>query len=270
MKLKINFGIRTFTLLLFACCLALTTATSQDDVKTAAGLYNDGLAKLKAKDYAAGLPLLEQALAKAKEDGNDKVIDLAQKNGAMAAYNLGNGKLKAKALTEAMTFFKKGSELNPKYSSNFIGLARVLLAENKASEAMTGFLQAADVAKAEEKPKKVSEAHKRAKSILTSAYNKKTYDAVVTLGKQFLAKNNNSDVNYYVGKSQMEQNNHSESIQYFDNALASNPENKDRIYFAKATALEKLNQNAQAIEVYKLITEEKYKKTADYKIETLK
>ena len=52
--------------------------------KTAAGLYNEGLALLKEKNYADGLVILEEALVKAEADENEKVIKLSKKNVSVA------------------------------------------------------------------------------------------------------------------------------------------------------------------------------------------
>ena len=47
---------------------------AQDQVKSAASLYNDGLALLKEKNYVEGLPIMEESLAKGSAEGNEKVI----------------------------------------------------------------------------------------------------------------------------------------------------------------------------------------------------
>jgi len=238
--------------------------------KTAASLYNDGLALLKAKNYAEGLSTLEQALTKAEADGNEKVIDLAKKNGAMAAYNLGNTKRKAKAYDEATAVYTKGSVMNPAYSSNYIGLARVLDDQGKSTDAMTAYMKAADMAKAEGKAKKESEVYKRAKSLVSSSYNAKAYDDVVSLGNSYVSKKDHAEVRYYMAKSLMETGKHTDALPHLEKALTLAPKKKDRIIYAKAQSLEKLGKNQQAVVAYKLITDEKYKKTADYKISTLK
>jgi len=238
--------------------------------KTAAGLYNDGLALLKQKNYEQGLAILEQALVKATADENEKVIGLAKKNGAMAAYNLGNTKRKAKAYAEADKLYSRGIELNPVYSSNYIGKARILDEQGKGSEAITAYMTAAQKASAEGKTSKVSEAQKRAKSVVSGKYKAKAFADVITLGQQFLAGAKNDAVSYYVAKSLIETGKHSDAIAHLDNAIAGAAGAKDKYYYTKATALEKLGKNADAVSAYKLITDEKYKKQADYKISTLK
>lgn len=268
--LKINTqhlrGVVCFVMLL----LTLPLVQAQDAEKTAAGLYNEGLALLKAKNYADGLNILEQALTKAEADGNEKVIGLAKKNGAMAAYNLGNSKRKAKAYDEAAALYAKGQTMNPSYASNYIGAARVLDAKGDKEGALKAFLDAADKATAASSTKKADEAYKRGKSVLTSLYNAKEYAKVVSLGKNYLAKSQNADVNYYVGKSLMKTDGHADAVTHFDAALAANPSKKDRVIYAKAQSLEKLGKNADAVAAYKLITDEKYKANAAHKVSTLK
>lgn len=267
--LKINTqyvrGVVCFVLLL----LTLPLLQAQEAEKTAAGLYNEGLALLKAKNYADGLNILEQALTKAEADGNEKVIDLAKKNGAMAAYNLGNSKRKAKAYDEAAALYAKGQIMNPSYPSNYIGAARVMDAKGDKEGALKAYLDAADKASAANKTKKVDEAYKRGKSVLTSLYNEKAYAKVVSLGKEFLTKSQNADVNYYVGKSLMQTDGHADAVTHFDAALSANPAKKDRVIYAKAQSLEKLGKNADAVAAYKMITDEKYKANAAHKVTTL-
>ncbi len=261
---------RTLVFLLFAFCLSLSSQLTGQEAKTAAGLYNDGLALLKAKNYAEGLSAMEEALVLAQESSNDKVIDLAKKNGALAAYNLGNSKRKSKSFDEALALYTKGIEMNPNYSSNYIGKARVEADKGSKTDAIASYMKAAEVASAAGKNSKVEEANKRAKSLITTAYNEKNNEEVVTLGKAFLAGNNNADVNYYVGKSLMNMEKHVDAVPFFEKALASSPAKKDRVIYAKAQSLEKLGKNAEAVAAYKLITDEKYKANAVHKISTLK
>jgi len=252
--------------------LLLTSDVSAQDAaeKTAPSLYNEGLALLKAKNYAEGLPMLEQALEKAEAEGNEQVAGLAKKNGAMAAYNLGNKKRKAKAYDEASALFTKGTIMNPGYSSNYIGIARVLDAQGKKTEAMAKYIEAAGIAMAEEKPKKQKQAYKRAKALVSGSYNDKAYDDVISLGDTYLTKDDNADVRYYIAKSMMTQDKNDDAIAHLDKALTMSPKKKDRIIYAKAQTLEKMGKNADAVAAYKLITDEKYKESADYKVKTLK
>jgi tetratricopeptide (TPR) repeat protein len=262
--------LKSFTLLLVSAFILGAGQLNGQEAKTASGLYNDGLALLKEKNYADALTTMKEALAKAEADGNEKVIDLAKKNGAVAAYSYGNTKRKANAMDEAMSLYAQGIELNPAYSSNYIGKARAEAGKGMAEQAMTSYMKAIEIATAEGKTKKVDEAKKRAKSLVTSAYNEKKDAEVVSLGKAFLAGSDNPDVHYYIGKSLMNQDQHSDAVTHFDKALVNPPAKKDRIIYAKAQSLEKLGKKSDAVAAYKMITDEKYKANAAHKISTLK
>lgn len=251
--------------------LTYSTVAGQDaGEKTAASLYNSALELIKAKNYEEGLPLVEQALAKAEAEGNEQVIGLSKKNGAMAAYNLGNTKRKAKAYDEASELYTKGMNLNPAYSSNYIGLARVLSAKGMHEDALSKYFEASKIAKTEGKPKKENEAYERAKSLISKSYKNKTYDKVISLGKMYLDNKKNPDVGYYVAKSLMTQNNNADALPYLEEALSQSPEKKDRIIYAKGQVLEAMGKNTEAVSAYKLITDAKYKESAEYKVKTLK
>ena len=97
--------------------LGFVTLTQAQDGATAASLYNDALAKLKAKDYGAALPLFEQAIEKADPavETDAKVVQLAKRNGAIAAYYVGNDLRKDDKNEEALATYDKGIE----YASGF-------------------------------------------------------------------------------------------------------------------------------------------------------
>lgn len=236
---------------------------------TAAGVYNKALAAMKAKNYLEAFPMMEQALQLATESENEKVIGLAKTNGAIAAYNVGKAKLKSKDWAGANEAFNKGIAMSDKYSSNHIGLARVLKGQGKYKEAMDAFFVGVDKAKAENKAKKAADAEKRAKSIVTSVYKAKKYADVVSLGEQFLAKAKNPDVSYYVGKSMIANGNDEGALAHLDAAL-NGIKDADKVNYAKAQTLEKLGRNADAVAAYKLVAGEKYKAQVAHKVSTLK
>ncbi len=262
--------IKAGTTLMLAALITFSISAQDAAAPTAAGIYNKGLAALKTKDYATGFPMMEQALQLATEANNEQVMGLAKKNGAMAAYNLGMSKLKAKAFDEANGLFNKGIGMSDTYSSNYIGLARVLKDQGKYSEAIDAFFLGSGKAKAEGKAKKAADAEKRAKGIITSLYSGKKYADVVTIGEKFLAKASNADVSYYVGKSMVQGGNDAGAVAHFDKALAGSIADTDKVNYAKAQSLEKLGKNADAVAAYKLVTGEKYKAQVDHKVSTLK
>lgn len=242
---------------------------AQDD-KTAASLYNEGLALLKTKDYDGGLPVLEAALAKATADGDEKIISLAKKNGAIAASNLGNAKKKDGALDEAMALYNKGIEWRPEYASNYRGLAAVTEAKGDIVTAVKQYLKAGDITAAAGKEKKAQKLYKKARNMVGKLYQTKDYPKAIEAGKAFLEVRDNAEVAYYICRANTESVATEEAITYADKAISLSGEKvDDKYYVAKAKAYEKMGKNAEAIEAYKLVTGEKYKAQAEGKIKIL-
>lgn len=249
--------------------LIVGTMTAQD-AKSAASLYNEGLALLKAKDYAAGLPILEAALAKATEDGNEKVIGLAKKNGSRAAYNLGNAKKKAGAMDEAIALYQKGIDLAPDYASNYKGLAASTEAKGDKLAAIKMYITAGDKTTASGKADKAAKLYKKARNMVGKIYTSKDYENAIVAGKAFLEMRENAEVCYYMCRAITESNATDEAITYIDKAIALSGDTvDDKYYVAKAKAFEKMSKNQDAISAYKLVTGEKYKPQAEYKIKEL-
>ncbi len=257
-----------FVVVLFCSFLAFGTIEAQE--KTPAGLYNDGLALLKQKDYKGGLVLMEEALSIAGED-DEKVISLAKKNGAIAAYNAANAERKKKAFDAAIELYNKGISLNPDNSSNYEGIARAHEGKGNKVEAIKAYLGAAARAIAEEKPTKASKREKKAQTMVGKLFVAKTYAEAVTAGEAFNSvKNDNAEVHYYLSRSYAESGNAEKAVEHAALAIdLSGEKPEDKYYFAHATQLEELGQKSEAIAVYKKIKGEKYKKQANYKISEL-
>lgn len=245
-----------------------STAFGQDK-KTAAGVYNEGLALLKAKDYAAGYTLMEEALTLAETDENEKVLKLAKKNGATAAYNVANTKRKAGSLDEALVLYNRGIELNPEYASNFRGKGMVFEKQGNKLEAINTYLKAAGIYTAGDKADKANDIYKKTQNIVGKAYIAKSYDEAIKLATAHLAVKQTADVNYYLGKSQLAQEKMDEALVSIDKAISMATKPEDKYFDAKATILEKQGKNAEAVAEYKKITGEKYKPRAEQKIKTL-
>ncbi len=263
-----NLKMRKSIILLFA--LFIGASTFAQDEKTAAGLYNEGLAFLKAKDYAAGLPILEAALEKATTDENEKIVGLAKKNGAIAASNLGNAMKKAGSIDEALVLYSKGIEWRPEYAANYRGFASVTNEKGDKIGAVKAYIVAGDKYTASEKAKYASSMYKKAKNIVALLYKEKDYPKTIEAGKAHLELKDNADVAYYVSRSNTETIANEEAITYADKAITISGDTvDDKYYVAKAKAYEKMGKNADAVEAYKLVTGEKYKATAEGKIKLL-
>jgi len=250
--------------------LLLVGNMNAQEEKSAAALYNEGLGLLKEKDYEAGLPLLEAALTKAEEDGNEQVIDLAKKNGAKAAYNLANAKKKEGNLDEAAELYSQGIEWAPNYPSVYKGMAAVYEAKDENIEAVKMYLTAGDKTTAKGKEKRAKRLYKKARNMVGKMYTGKDYENAIVAGKAFLEMREDAEVYYYLCRSITESEVTEEAINYANKAIELSGEDvKDKYYVAKAKAYEKMNKNAEAVEAYKLVTGEKYKPQAEYKIKEL-
>ncbi|MEM9548547.1 MAG: hypothetical protein AAGA77_21355 [Bacteroidota bacterium] len=261
--------IRKTIAFLFAFFLIAGSILAQEE-RSAASLYNEGLGLLKAKDYAAGLPILEDALAKATEEDNEKVIGLAKKNGAKAAYNLGNAKKKSGAHDEAIALYQKGIDWAPDYASNYKGLASAQEAKGEKLEAIKMYVTAGDKTTASGKEEKAAKLYKKARNMVGKIYQAKEYEPAITAGKAFLEMREDAEVCYYICRAITESTATEEAITHIDKAIALSGDTvDDKYYVAKAKAYEKMNKNEDAIAAYKLVTGEKYKPQAEYKIKEL-
>ena len=242
------------------------------DAPSAASLYNDGFAMLKEKKYEEGLPLIEQALEKAKADQDQKIIDLAKKNGAVAAYNVGNNLRKANKLDEALTYFKKGHEWNPDKSNNISGIAMIYEAQGDKVNAMLTYLESAEIAKAASKKERALKFSKKAQNIVGKFYTGEEYDKAIEAGKAYLEKDNMSDdVHYYLSRSYSEKSQFDEALSHAEEAIKiAGDKTEDKYYVAKGLALEGKDDKIAAIEAYSMVTGEKYKALAESKIANLK
>jgi len=255
-------------ILFFALVLASGMVAQEE--KSAAKLYNEGLALLKAKDYEAGLPLLESALAKATDGGDEKIIGLAKKNGAKAAYNLANAKKKAGDIDGALGLYEKGIAWSPDYASNYKGKAAATEAKGDKLGAIKLYVMAGDKTTASGKADRAAKLYKKAQNMVGKIYQSKDYAAAITAGKAYLELRENAEVCYYLCRAITESEVNDEAITFIDKAITLSGDTvDDKYYVAKAKAFEKMSKNADAIEAYKKVTGEKYKEQAEYKIKTL-
>lgn len=264
---------KTTLLLCFAIFCSVFSVKAQDAVeekdaeeKSAVALYNEGLAALKAKDYTLGLSSMEAALEKAAVDENEKVISLAKKNGAVAAYYVGNGFLKSEKLDSARIAFEKGITINDGYASNHLGIARVLDKEKASGEAMEAYVKYAMLSAEAGKADRAADAYKRAKNMLVKLYIAKDFEQVTKIGDVFLANTDNEDVAYYVGKSYMEAKNFESAVTNLEKSIASSEEVDDKVNYALGTSYEALGKKSEAIAAYKKVTDAKYKAQAEYRV----
>lgn len=249
--------------------LVLSISISAQD-RTPAKAYNEGLTELKAKNYEAGLTLMEEALSLSEEGKDDKVIRLSKKNGAIAAYNLAKAKKEAGMMDEALALYEKGIEFNPDYVNNYSGKAVVLQGKDDKMGALKAFIMAGD-AYPEDKADRAAKMYKRAQNIVGKMYTSKSYDEGIAAGKAFLEmRPNNAEVNYFVARCMIEKAQNDEALAHADSAITlAGDAPEDKYFIAKGMALENLGKSADAISAYKMVSGEKYKKQAEYRIQKL-
>jgi len=254
--------------MIFALLLGFTTFAQEE--KSAAALYNEALAFIKAKDYAAGLPVLESALAKATTDENEKVVRLAKKNGSKTTYNLGNAKKKAGDIDGAIELYNKGIEWAPDYAGNYKGLAAATEAKGDLITAIKQYITAGDKTAAGKKPERAPKLYKKARNMVGKIYKSKDYAKTIEAGKALLKMRDEAEVAYYICRANTESVLTDEAIIYADKAIELSGDTvNDKYYVAKAKAFEKMGKFADAVQAYKLVTGDKYKAQAEGKIKLL-
>ncbi len=269
---------RSLTVLLLM--LGFATVSFAQDEASAASLYNDGLAKLKAKDYAGALPLMLQAIEAAdpESETDAKVIGYAKSNGAIAAYYVGNAQRKNKEYDAAIENYKKGTEMNPNFYANYIGLAQALDKKGETLGAITAYVDAANVAskaKSEKTKAKAADYYSAAETKIKNATIKKQYDDAIAYGEAYSAARGEESYSprfhYYFGKALKEKGKTSDALTHIDKAIEGLGEEEDssRYFLLKGECHQALGQKSSAIEAYKKVKSGDYKKVADYNIQQL-
>ncbi|MEM1325320.1 MAG: hypothetical protein AAGI23_05165 [Bacteroidota bacterium] len=256
----------SLTLLLIGACFF---AQAQDE-KSAADLYNDGVALLKAKDYAAALPAFEGAIAKAEaaEEGDStsmQVLELSKKNGVRAAYYLGNSQRKAKAYDDALATFEKGLAMGDFYAL-YLGKAQALDKAGKDKEAAEAYLAAGEkyIAAGQDEEK----ALKLYRSGFLKIARMKDHNLMIEkiLAHPVAAKN--GDVSYYVAKAYMKKGDASTALQHAQAATAAAIAEEDKLgkfYMLEGEVYTAMGNDAAALEAYKKVpTSGKYGERAAY------
>ncbi|MDH3651167.1 MAG: tetratricopeptide repeat protein [Saprospiraceae bacterium] len=238
--------------------------------ETAASLYNDGLANLKAKEYSAAYEKLMKAIEVANPEEDAKVLSLAKANGSISCYYLGNALLKEKNYDEALAKFEKGLELNPKSYTCQYGIGSALDKKGMLVEAVKNYLKAADVATDAGKADRAEKYVSRAENKVGVTYGKKNYDDAITVGELVLAVQESANVSYYMAKALIKKGQASDAIPHAEKAHSlGQSADEGKYIMAYAEALEAAGQKSAAVEAYKKVPAGKYAETAKYKVETL-
>lgn len=272
-----NFTITRFSILNLLVMLSVS-AFSQNDAAadapaSAVSLYNDGLEKLKAKDYEGALPLMVAAIehADTASETDLKVIGLAQRNGAIAAYYVGTDQRKAEQLEDAIASYRLGIEYDPNFYANYIGLAQALDDHDAKVEAVSAYLAAAAVcAKSEKTKDKVESMETKATNTVIRLFLDGKMDETLAAGEAFLAVKESADVYCYQAKALLAKGKKDDAAGAADKAVAllAQDSNADLCYFTKGEVYEALGQKAEAVSAYKMAGG-KYADAAKYKVDEL-
>ncbi len=255
--------------------VAFSTAMIAQDA-SAASLYNDGLAKLKAKDYETALGLFEQALAAVDTTSETdlKVRELAQNNGAKVAYSVGGAARKAEDWEKALEAYETGIAMNETFYANYVGRAQTLDGMGKEVEAVSAFVNAGMMA--EKSPKTASKAEQfygKAESYSGIAYGKGEYDQAIELAQAFLEKKETADAYYYLAASQFKNGSASDALpnatKASEMAVEMEVEDAGKYHMMQGEIHEALGQTGDAIAAYQKISGGKYAERAKYKIDQL-
>lgn len=259
---------RKWALMLIVAISATFTAQAQD--ASAAALYNEGLASLKSKDFQAGYDKTKAALEAATAAEDEKIMGLAKKNLAKAAYYLGSQKLKDKSVDEALALFDEGIEANPDYASTYKGKAMALNAKGQSVEALNLYFKSAELSEKSGKAKSAEKTIKRAESVVSKLYAKKKYPESIEAGTAFLEAKESHKVHYYVAKAYEKQKDKANALTHINKAVElAGDAIDDKYYWAQGNIAEKAGKKADAVAAYKKITAAKYKENATFKIKEL-
>ena len=249
-------------------CSLVTTATAQEEV-SAANLYNQGLEQLKAKNYGEALPLLEKAIEVADPEADAKVVQLAKRNGAIAAYKVGSSMRKEKDFEAALDAFNTGIEFAPGFYANYIGRAQSLEDNGQEVEALKAYLKAADVSKKGKKTDKAEQMYAKAENMVAVTYGDKKWDETKALAAAFLETSETPDVHYYMAAALKGGGDTAQAIEHAQKAVDSAEGDKSKYLMVLAESYEKAGQTAQALDAYKQVTGSKYAERAKFKVNEL-
>ncbi|GAB5551479.1 MAG: hypothetical protein Sapg2KO_10700 [Saprospiraceae bacterium] len=274
--LKFTTKFSTFILL-----LVFSFTLAAQDAPSAAAVYNDALAKMKEKDYAAAFPLFEEAIAKADStsDTGKKVISLASKNGTSCAYRLGTAERKAKNYDTALEYFDKGIVMNDSYFGNYLGRAQALDGQGTdIPAAINAYVVAGDQAMATSNNKdKAPALYRKAQNFSAVSYIKEDdFESAVKYADLYMeARPEGNDAYiaaYYKAAALNKLEKNEDALPAIQAAVAALPEDEDgdKYHLLHGLVQQALGNTEEAVSAYKLVVGDKYKAAAQSRIEALK
>ncbi|MCB9274285.1 MAG: hypothetical protein H6564_09610 [Lewinellaceae bacterium] len=263
---------RSIANLTIACLMLAFAGTLQaQEEGSAATLYNQGLELLKAKDYEKAFPLMVKAIEAADPEADAEVVKLANRNGAIAAYYVGNGQRKADDFEGALATYDKGIEMAPGFYANYIGRAQALEGKGDIEESIKAYLAAGDISEKAKKADKAEQMYAKAENLVALAWGDKKWANTQQYAAAFLESRESAEVSFYSGYALKELGHAEKGLVMIDKAIELAPEGAEtsKYYMAKAEILEQLGQNDAAIQAYQKVSDAKYTERAQYKIKEL-
>jgi tetratricopeptide (TPR) repeat protein len=240
----------------------------------ATSVYNEGLAALREKNFKSGYSLLDSAYVLAKQENNNEVLGLAKKNLIFAAFNYGNDLIKNKNSKDAITVFQKGLTIDETSSLMHQGIGKAKEEMGDAEGAAKSYMTSLDAAKAEKDDKKISDAQTRVKNLLVKQLQAKAYAKVIKIGTDYLTVDNNSSITYLVGKAYTDKGENANGIKYLLQTVEISNKTgekvEDKVYYGLGVAYDATKDSKNAIKYLGMVTDPKYKASADAIITKLK
>lgn len=243
-------------------------AQEEEQTASAASLYNDGLAKLKAKEYDAAFELMGQALetADSSSETDIKVMQLAKKNGAIAAYYVGTNVRKADDHEKALEAYQQGLDYNPGFYANYIGKAQALEGMDMMAKAVGAYQTAGVACEKAGKADKAEQMNSKAENMVAVAWGDKDWALVKDMAAAYLEGGESADVHYYLSDALLSDGSKDDALMHAEKAIELAADGADKYLMQKAEILKSKGDTAGAIEAYKMITDSKYVERAKYEI----
>ena len=240
----------------------------EEQQASAASLYNEGLGKLKAKEYDAAYELMGQALevADSSSETDIKVMGLAKKNGAIAAYYVGSGARKADDYEKALEAYQQGVDYNPGFYANYIGKAQALEGLDMMAKAVGAYQSAGVICEKAGKADKAEKMNSKAQNMVAVAWGDKDWALVKDMAEAYLEGGESADVYYYLSGALLNDGSTDDALMQAEKAIELAGDGADKYIMQKAEILKSKGDTAAAIEAYKMITDSKYAERAKYEI----
>lgn len=257
------------TILAFWGFTTALNAQEEEQAVSAVSAYNEGLQEIKAKNYAEGLALMGQALAAVDSSSETdlQVLDLAKKNGAIAAYYVGNEQRKSNEFEAALATYQQGIAYSADFYANYIGQAQALEKLDRNAEAVAAYLSAGKACQNANKEDQAEKMMSKAENMVAVAWGNKEWAEVEAMVASFVENQASADVHYYMSDALKAKGEHKVAMKYIEQSIGmADAGERDKYLMQKAEILEAQGETAAAVEVYGQIKDGKYVERAKYKV----